>query len=103
MTAKWEIKSEERSAIINQIGFWNLAAISGGRVRPLPDGIEMPAGAGYVVRVHLTPGDDYTVERVFVRKGVEHPHGARERVYADQVGEMAYRASCFRSYDETEW
>lgn len=103
MDEKWEIRPEERQTILRQIGAWNVAAISGGRVRPLPDGIEMPAGAGYVVRVRLTPVDDYTVERVYVRKGQDHPHGLRERIYADQVGEAAYRASCFRSYDDEEW
>ena len=65
---------------------------SGGRVRPLSDGIELPIWNGYKVRVRLTPADDYTVQRVFVRGGQEFPKGERTRIYCDQVGETAYRA-----------
>ena len=99
----FEVSPEERAEIVRQIGIPNVLAISGGRVGPLPDGIEMPAGAGYRVRVRLTAADDYTVERVFLRRGKEFSHGTRERVYCDEVGEAAYRASCFRSYPDGEW
>lgn len=93
----------DRREIARQIGGGNVAAISGGRMRALPDGIELPVSNGYVVRVRLTAMDDYTVERVFIRNGREFMHGRMEGVYADGVGEAAYRASCFRSYDEWEW
>ncbi|MEC4763793.1 hypothetical protein VT930_11830 [Mycobacterium sherrisii] len=93
---------EQQREIARQIGM-NILAISGGRVVGIADGIELPCGSGYTVRVQLTPMDDYTVTRVFRRNGKEFVHGQRTRVYCDEVGEVAYYASAFRSYDETEW
>ena len=103
MTTTFEVSAEERREIVRQIGMGNVLAISGGRVYALPDGIELPAGSGFRVRVRLTPGDDYTVQRVFIRRGQVFGHGTAERVYCDQVGEAAYRASCFRSYPDGVW
>lgn len=104
----YEITAVQRQEITQQIGIGNILSISGGRVQSLPDGIELPVSNGYRVRVHLTPADDYTVERVFIRKGKggvvrEFLHGSRDRVYADEVGEMAYRAGMFRSFSDDEW
>jgi len=60
----------------NQIGFWNIGAISGGRV--LIDGatyneqykttqqVELPVAYGYRVRITLGWDDTYTVSRVIV-------------------------------------
>ena len=96
------ITAQQRSGIVTQIG-GNVLAISGGRVRAITDGIELPCGSGYTVRIELTGADDYTVTRVFRRAGSEFIHGKRERVYCDTVSEVAYYASCFRSYDEHEW
>lgn len=98
----WSITPAEKQEIARQIGR-NVWAISGGRVHALRDGISMPCGSGYRVHVRLTPGDDYIVERVYVRNGREFPHGSRERVYADEVAEAAYYASCYRSYSADEW
>jgi hypothetical protein len=42
------------------------------------------------------------VRRVFRRAGREWIKGERDRVYCDEVGEVAYHASCFRSYDENQ-
>lgn len=92
-----------RQVILDQIGCMNVLAISGGRWSPLPDGVELPVSQGYRVRVRLTPSDDYTVERLMVRGGREFAKGTKERVYCDQVGEVAYRASCYRSYGEGVW
>lgn len=97
------ITDEQRQIILQQIGFMNLMAVSGGRVLPLEDGVDLPCGHGYHVRVRYNRGgDDYTVERVFVRSGREFPKGSQTRVYADQVGEFAYYASCFLM-DDGEW
>ncbi len=96
------IEPDQRRDIARQIGV-NILLISGGRVKPIADGIELPVGSGYTVRVQLTGADDYTVSRVFKRAGKEWVKGQRERVYADEVSEVAYYASCYRSYDETEW
>ena len=85
-----------------QIGA-NLLPISGGQVVGIADGIEMPCGSGFHVRVQLTPIDEYTVSRVFRRGGEEWIHGQREHVFCDEVSEVAYFASCYRSYSATEW
>lgn len=97
------ITNDERSVILSQIGRMNVLAISGGRVTALDDGIELPVGSGYRVRVRLTPADDYTVERVFVRAGKETVKGAETMHYFDTVGDAAYRASCFRNDDAEYW
>jgi hypothetical protein len=97
------IDPEQRAEIARQIGTGNVLSISGGRVTALPDGIELPVSNGYRVRVHLDPSDTYTVERVFVRAGKTTIKGSRSNVYFDEVGELAYRAGMFRSYDENEW
>lgn len=97
------IDNTARQTIVRQIGTMNVLAISGGRVSALPDGIELPVGAGYRVRVRLTPADDYTVERVFVRSGQVFSKGTENNVYCDEVGEFAYRASCFRNDDADYW
>jgi hypothetical protein len=97
------ITAEERQTICAQIGMGNILSISGGRVRPLADGIELPVSHGYRVRVRLTAVDDYTVQRVQVRGGVEYDHGTKDRIYCDQVGEVAYLAGMFRSFGKGEW
>lgn len=80
-----------------QIGFMTVAAISGGRaVRVGPSTIDLPVASGYRVQITLEANDTYTVLRLFKRGGKMFVHGAVEGVYCDQVGEVAYRASCFR-------
>lgn len=98
-----QIDSWQRKEMLAQIGGRNILGISGGRVTDIPTGIELPVSNGYLVRIHLTIGDDYTVERVLRRGDKEWVKGSKDRVYCDAVSEQAYRASCFRSYDETEW
>lgn len=97
------ISPEQRQEIAQQVGRMNILFISGGRVTPIENGIELPVSNGYRVRIELTPMDDYTVSRIFKRGGKEFLKGLRERVYFDEVGEIAYRAGMFRSYDETTW
>lgn len=99
----WEIYPEERAEIAAQIGRMQIASISGGRVTALPDGIELPVSSGYRVRVHLTPADDYIVERVMVRGAKEFRKGQRTRVYMDEVSEAAYYAGMYKSYDDEQW
>ena len=97
------IDGEQRREILAQIGMGRILSISGGRVRAIADGIELPVSNGYSVRVQLTAGDDYVVSRIFRRGGKEWVKGSRERVYCDEVGETAYYAGMFRSYDADEW
>jgi hypothetical protein len=90
--------------ILRQIGTGNVLAISGGRWQVIENGVRLPCGAGYRVDVVLDRGLDlYEVSRVFRKAGVEYPHGIRRHIDFTQVGETAYRASCFRSYDAQEW
>jgi hypothetical protein len=89
--------------IIRLIGRGNLLAISGGRHYPYGEGVELPVGCGYRVRV-VPDGDGfYAVSRLFKRGGREFLHGVRERVPPGEVGEAAYCAACFRCYGAAEW
>ena len=97
------IDKAQRDEIAREIGTGNIMAISGGRIYPITHGIELPVSGGYSVRITLDPIDTYTVSRVFRRGGKEFIHGSISYVYADQISELAYRASCFESYDETHW
>ena len=103
MTYVMTVDNDQRREMARQIGMANILSISGGRVRPIADGIELPVSNGYSVRVQLTAGDDYTVSRIFKRGGKEWVKGSKDRVYFDEVGEVAYRAGMFRSYSEEEW
>ena len=92
------------NTLTNQIGRGNVLAISGGRVEIQYDGtvadpvaaVILPVRYGYAVRITLAANDTYTVERIFTRSGRTTVRGVRENVYCDEVGEIAYRASCFR-------
>lgn len=92
-----------QTTIVHQIGRWNIAAISGGRIISIDNGIELPVSSGYRVRIILTPADDYTVERIQVRGGKIYSHGVKDGVYAENIADVAYRASSFRSYTRDEW
>jgi hypothetical protein len=90
--------------LIAQIGRMNIFAISGGRVGVIREngetvGIELPVSNGYRVSIKLGWDDTWTVSRQFVRAGVVFEKGTLSSVYADQVGEIAYQASCFRNVE----
>jgi hypothetical protein len=84
--------------IVRQIGNMNVAAISGGRVDTVtdstgePTGINLPVAYGYSVVVYLDWNDTYTVQRC--HNG--NVKGEVREVYFDEVGEIAYQASCYR-------
>jgi hypothetical protein len=88
--------------LIAQIGRMNIFAISGGRVGVIREknqtvAIELPVSNGYRVSIKLGWNDTWTVSREFIRKGTVFNKGTLENVYTDQVGEVAYQASCFRN------
>ena len=92
----------DEDELIAQIGKMNIFAISGGRVGVIKEegetvAIEMPVSQGYRVVVSLGWDDTWTVSRQYVRKGVVSDKGTLEVVYADQVGEVAYQASCYKN------
>ena len=83
--------------MLDHIGPMNVLAISGGRVQALDEStILLPVRYGYRVRVRYVPGVDlYDVERVLIRAGRMTVKGTESHLYADQVGDSAYRASCY--------
>jgi hypothetical protein len=99
----YEVTGEQRQEMLRQIGRMNVLAISGGRVKALTDGIELPVNQGYKVRVRLTPRDYYRVERVLVRGTKEFDKGHLDDVDFEQVANAAYYASCFRNDDNGQW
>lgn len=86
-----------------QIGRMNMMAISGGRLWLTDGSVVLPVSNGYSVVIDLDASDTYTVRRVFRRGTKVWTKGERTNVYCDEVGEVAYYASCFRSYDAEEW
>ena len=94
----------DEDELIAQIGRMNIFAISGGRVGVIREngetvGIELPVSNGYRVSIKLGWDDTWTVSRQFVRAGVVFEKGTLSNVYADQVGEIAYQASCFKNVE----
>jgi hypothetical protein len=83
--------------LLGQIGTMNVLAISGGRVGVRETGVTLPVSNGYSVTVDLAGNDSYTVRRVFKRGAKVWVKGEQTNVYCDEVGEVAYRASCFRN------
>ena len=95
----------DEDVLIDQIGRMNVFAISGGRVGVVKNNegetieVELPCGAGYRISIILAWDDTYTVTRQFVRAGTVFQKGTIEGVYCDQVGEIAYKASCWRNVE----
>ena len=101
MKNKYQCRQFNTQELIAQIGRMNVLAISGGRVHSIVDDegetveVQLPVGKGYRVSITLGFMDTWTVRREYVRKGVAIVKGVQEDVYADEVGEVAYKASCF--------
>jgi hypothetical protein len=93
----------DTNELLAQIGRMNLMAISGGRVVRRETGVTLPVDCGYSVTVDLAAGDTYVVRRIFARGTKTWVKGERTSVYCEDVSEVAYYASCFRSYDAETW
>lgn len=78
-----------------QIGRMNLLAISGGRAVSSENALVLPVAAGYHVVISLGALDTYTVRRVFTRNGRAFIKAEWTDIYCDEIGETAYRASCY--------
>lgn len=89
----------QANELLNQIGRPTVLAISGGRARLAGDTLVLPVSNGYTVEITLDPSDTYTVRRVFTRGVKRWIKGEISNVYCDQVSDIAYDASCFRSND----
>ena len=95
------------SDIIAQVGVMNILAISGGPKQAIynadgePVGLRLPMGRGRRVDIVLDWSDTYTVRRVRqitrgAQRGSVVVEYERADVYCDEVGEIAYWASCWR-------
>jgi hypothetical protein len=90
-----ECDANMRWAMRGQIRTMDLLAISGGRVFATPTGLMLPVGHGYKVQIDLEAGDTYRVRRVFVRDFRFWVKGEVSGVYAEQLSQAAYEASCY--------
>lgn len=81
--------------LLEQIGRINVLSISGGRICHTETGVLFPVAQGYWVTVHLSSDDTYVVRRVFYRSKHGKVKSEWRNVYAEQVGEIAYRASLY--------
>ena len=102
---KQEGRPFNEDELIDQIGRMNIFAISGGRVGITKNNqgetveVELKVSNGYRVSITLGWDDTWTVSRQFVRKGIVSDKGTLEGVYCENVGEVAYKASCFRNVE----
>ena len=82
---------------LQHIGRMNVLAISGGRVQVIDETtISLPVHYGYSVEIKLNEAQDlYEVRRIFRRNTKRWVKGEQLSVYCDQVGEVAYQASCY--------
>ena len=88
----------DAAQLLNQIGNPNLLAITGGRrgMQVGPSAIRLPVSNGYVVYITLEANDTYRVESVFERSGKRHVKWSATDVFAQDIGQVAYEASCNR-------
>lgn len=98
-----KVLAEQRKQMVEQIGKEVIFMVSGGRIRSIENGVELPVGSGYSVRVELDASDTYVVSRVFKRGAKEWIKGSVENVYCDEVAEKAYFAGMFRSHSDGKW
>lgn len=81
----------------DQIGVRDMLAISGGRMSIFQSSVMLPVRAGYWVVITLTPADEYKVQGIFIRAGKITVKSTFEGIYAENVGFVAYQASCFEN------
>ena len=94
-TEKKYVRQVAAEVLVRQVGTMNIMAISGGLVLPRKTGITLPVGEGYSVEIDLNFMDFYDVKRVFTEGTTRIIKGEVEDVDFSQVGEAAYRASCY--------
>jgi len=89
----------DATVLRDQIGMMNIFAISGGRITVRETGITLPVAHGYSVTVDLAANDTYTVRRIYTRAGKVTIKGEVEGVFCDEIGEIAYQASCYQNVE----
>lgn len=90
-----ELNHESGRVALQQIGRMNVLAISGGRVSLDRGALILPVHAGYSVMVQLHGSDTYTVRRIFKRGPKVWVKGTVSDVYFNDLGQVAYYASCY--------
>lgn len=112
MTTTIQRQGRQLSAttLLVQIGLGNILAISGGRksiITTTDDGdtyvigVALPVSANRSVEITLDYDDTYRVRRIRQivngkNKGHEIIEAEQANIYCDEVGEVAYRLSCWR-------
>lgn len=95
-----EFRPCDTSETLAQLGRSNLLAISGGRAIRRETGVTLPVSNGYSVTIDLAWNDTYTVRRIFTRSGKATIKAQLEGVYCEDLGDVAYYGSCFRSHPD---
>lgn len=88
-------REQDFPTTLAQIGHGNVLAISGGRARRDGHTLILPVAHGYTVEIDLDANDTYTVRRMFTRAGKRFVKGEITDVYCENIGDIAYRASCY--------
>jgi hypothetical protein len=96
-TSKDRWSDADARITVAHIGKMNVLAISGGRVYDSGHGVILPVSNGYKVTVDLAPNDTYTVRRIRLVGFHVELHGEMTGIYDENVGEVAYEASCFEN------
>ena len=89
------VRQVSAKTLVDQIGMMNVLAISGGRVIDRGTGITLPVGRGWSVEIDLNFMDFYDVKRVYTRGTKRVIKGEAVDVDYTQIGEVAYKASCY--------
>jgi len=101
-------RSCDHRVIAQQIGIMNLLAISGGKTFPIYStdrddvvGLRLPIDGTRRVDVILDWSDTYSVRRIRTiasgaRRGSDVVEFEQSDVFADEVGQVAYSASCWK-------
>lgn len=101
MKNQYQCRAFNPKELLNQIGIMNVFAISGGRWTAITNEegecveVILPVGKGYRVAITLGFNDTYTVRREFIRGAKVFSKGVQRDVYCEEIGEVAYKASCF--------
>jgi hypothetical protein len=94
------MNSNQIAELRGQIGRMNILAISGGRTEIRDGALHLAVSSGYRVVIELDEARDlYNVERIMIRGAKTFRKGRVEGVYADEVGEVAYEAGMYKSFD----
>jgi hypothetical protein len=93
------MNQNEIATLRSQIGRNTFLAICGGRSEIRDGALHMAVSSGYRVVVSLEPNDTYTVRRIMKRGVKIFEKGSMTDVYADQVSDVCWAASCYKNVE----